>query len=300
MPTHLSFAFGVGNLFNFKFDYRPRESSPARYDPRSAMTDYDIARSGVKIDSTEDPIVPQDQSQCPLFSAVPVEIRHMIFHHILTTPEPIEKPHKHLGSKETALLDNYKPIPQVDSAILRTCRLIYSEALPILYGQNTFEFSSANAIRSFQSRSLIGYPLVAFNLKLAPMGRLTLLRSVIINLNAEYRWTSPIGINGGRGTPNRDHIWRDWSTTLFSESDDLCPWGGRNGLGFPALEKLTLDFSEWQLTDSEGLLVKPFLKKLGESGGLNELVLKGVKHQPTIDQFRAGLVKEGGTFQVKN
>ena len=31
--------------------------------------------------------------------------------------------------------------------------------------------------------------------------------------------------------------------------------GGRNGLGFPALEKLTLDFSEWQLTDSEGLLV---------------------------------------------
>ncbi len=83
----------------------------------------------------------------------------MIFHHLLTTVEPIEKPHKHLGSKETALLDNYKPIPQIDSAILRTCRMIYSEALPILYGQNTFEFSSANAIRSFQSKSLIGYPL---------------------------------------------------------------------------------------------------------------------------------------------
>lgn len=115
--------------------------------------------SGVKIDSTEDPIIPQDQSQCPLFSAVPVEIRHMIFHHLLTTSEPIEKPHKHLGSKETALLDNYKAIPEIDSAILRTCRLIYSEALPILYGQNTFEFSSANAIRSFQSKSLISYPL---------------------------------------------------------------------------------------------------------------------------------------------
>lgn len=26
-------------------------------------------------------------------------------------------------------------------------------------------------------------------------------------------------------------------------------------LGFPALEKLTLDFTEWQLQDSEGLLV---------------------------------------------
>ena len=35
----------------------------------------------------------------------------------------------------------------------------------------------------------------------------------------------------------------------------MCPWGGRNGLSFPALDKLTLDFSEWQLTNSEGLLV---------------------------------------------
>lgn len=46
--------------------------------------------------------------------------------------------------------------------------------------------------------------------------------------------------------------------------------------------------------------VKPFLKKLGESGGLQELVLKGVKHVPTQEQFRAGLVKEGGTFRVVN
>ena len=198
------------------------------YCPQRVIADWRTC-SGVKIDSTEDPPSPQEQNQCSLFSAVPTEIRHMIFYHLLTTPEPIEKPHKHLGSKETALLDNYKPIPQIDSAILRTCRMIYFEALPILYGQNTFEFSSANAIRSFQSKSLIGYPLgrpskirmcrgllyamrpaegnqVAFNLKLAPMGRLTLLRSIIINLNAEYRWLA----NGQRGAPNRDHIWRDW------------------------------------------------------------------------------------------
>ena len=84
------------------------------------------------------------------------------------------------------------------------------------------------------------------------MGRLTMLRSLVLNLNAEYRWHSTIGVNG---PPNRDHIWRDWSTTLFSESDDLCPWGGRNGLGFPALERLTLDFSEWQLNENQGLLV---------------------------------------------
>ena len=81
-----------------------------------------------------------------------------------------------------------------------------------------------------------------------------MLRNVIIKLDGEYRWHSPIGANG-RAVPNRDHIWRDWSTTLFSESDDLCPWSGRNALSFPALERLTLDFSEWQLTENEGLLV---------------------------------------------
>ena len=86
----------------------------------------------------------------------------MIYNHLLTTLEPIEKAHKHLGSKDTALLDNYKPIPNIDATILRTCRMIYNEALPILYGQNTFSFSSANSIRYFQSKSLIGYPLGRF------------------------------------------------------------------------------------------------------------------------------------------
>lgn len=44
--THLSFAFGIGNLFNFRFDYRPREPSPVRCDQRSAITDDDMARVG--------------------------------------------------------------------------------------------------------------------------------------------------------------------------------------------------------------------------------------------------------------
>ena len=51
------------------------------------------------------------------------------------------------------------------------------------------------------------------------MGRLTLLRSVIINLNAEYRWHSPIGINGARSAPNRDLIWRDWYVFFLTTSE---------------------------------------------------------------------------------
>ena len=56
----------------------------------------------------------------------------------------------------------------------------------------------------------------------------------------------------------RDSIWRDWSLSLFNDDRDtfgIGTWGGSN-LGFPKLEKLTLDFSEWQLGDTDGLLVR--------------------------------------------
>ena len=42
------------------------------------------------------------------------------------------------------------------------------------------------------------------------------------------------------------------------------------------------------------------MKKLGESGGLQELVVKGVKHMGSQEAFRTGLVKEGGTFRIIN
>ncbi|KAL6719355.1 hypothetical protein ACLMJK_003594 [Lecanora helva] len=318
MPTHLSFSFGVGEYFRFGFEFgRRRDLYAEGVDNRYRILDSELAkRNGVKIDPPEKPVIPKTQPGCLLFTAIPNEIREMIYYQLLTAPEIIEKAHKHLGSKDTAMVDNYRPIPDVDATVLRTCRLIYSEALPILYGQNTFAFYSVNAIRSFQSKSLClgacesgqrvfvstaANTSEAFNFKLAPMGRLTMIRSIVLSLNAEYRWANTtIGANGQRGPPNRDHIWRDWSTTLFSESDDMCPWSSKNGLSFPVLEKLTLDFTEWQLAETEGLLVKPFVKKLGESGGLQELVLKGVKHVPTQEKFRIGLVKDGGSFRVVN
>lgn len=42
------------------------------------------------------------------------------------------------------------------------------------------------------------------------------------------------------------------------------------------------------------------MKKLGESGGLQELVLKGVKHVATQEALRTGLIREGGVFRVIN
>ena len=83
-----------------------------------------------------------------------------------------------------------------------------------------------------------------------------MIRSVVLSLNPEIRWAQiTIGASGQSAVPNRDHIWREWSRTLFCADDDHCLIGGTISIGFPALEKATLDFMEWQLTDSEGLLV---------------------------------------------
>ena len=60
----------------------------------------------------------------------------MVYAHLLTILGVIDQAHKQLGSKETAMLDYYTPIPNIDATVLRTCRLIYSESLPVLYGLN--------------------------------------------------------------------------------------------------------------------------------------------------------------------
>ena len=68
--------------------------------------------------------------------------------------------------------------------------------------------------------------------------------------------------------------------------------------GFPALERLFLDFSAWNLTsdDQDELRVKYFIKKFGEAGKLKELMLKGVTHPRNLHDFFNGLVKDGGKF----
>ncbi|KAK8228022.1 hypothetical protein HDK77DRAFT_486551 [Phyllosticta capitalensis] len=75
------------------------------------------------------PIDPQLSS--PLFSKLPPELRAQIWAHLLTHPSIIllvadgGLPHTHYGR-------------HLSPALLRTCRRIYLEALPILYGRNAF------------------------------------------------------------------------------------------------------------------------------------------------------------------
>lgn len=99
------------------------------------------------------------QDQCPLFSTIPPEIKRMIYYELLVSKKPISGVDKLLGTKRAILLADYHPIGDIDSTIMQTCRRIYQEALPILYGQNTFEFSSAMGIRRFKEDSLRQYPI---------------------------------------------------------------------------------------------------------------------------------------------
>jgi len=46
----------------------------------------------------------------------------------------------------------------IDTTVLRTCRQVYMEALPMLYGENNFVFFSPSALDLFRNKGLVGIP----------------------------------------------------------------------------------------------------------------------------------------------
>lgn len=96
-------------------------------------------------------------TQCsgPLsFQTLPLEIRHMIYHELLQSAAPIRKPHKLVCNRRSIMVDSTQPVKDIDSSILRVCRMIYFEAVPILYGRNTFEFGKPRKLRDFSHAGL--------------------------------------------------------------------------------------------------------------------------------------------------
>ena len=59
------------------------------------------------------------------------------------------------------------------------------------------------------------------------------------------------GLLGKELLEGRISCWRDWLLWFFS--DDL--WAGCDTLTFPSIERLILDFTEWQLAKEDGLQV---------------------------------------------
>jgi len=48
------------------------------------------------------------------------------------------------------------------------------------------------------------------------------------------------------------------------------------------------------------LQVKPFIKKFCKAKKLRELLIKGVRHAPTLKKFEKGFLEDGGLFRVEN
>lgn len=167
-------------------------------------------------------------NHCPLYTRLPVEVRHMIYRHVLVSSERVTRAHDLIGYK-TLVASNHHPISNIDSRVMQTCRLIYAETLPILYGENVFEFSSPNSISHFADAGLskssmfnpastssssyipkkkIVNEATAFAFVSAPSGRLTLLRMVRLRFTASLAGLFGGGFGAGQANAtDRDYVW---------------------------------------------------------------------------------------------
>ena len=93
----------------------------------------------------------------PLFIA-PTEIRSIVYGHVLVSSKPINKLHEFLDSGTTATMNNSLRIPDINTAIVRTCHRINDKTMLILYGNNIFVFGKAKHIRKFEEHGLITFP----------------------------------------------------------------------------------------------------------------------------------------------
>ncbi len=115
------------------------------------------------IEATDEPVLPEFsvtlQKRCPLLYAIPLEIRFIIYDHLLVSASSIstKQANKLLGGKRSILLSDHNPISDISATLLRTCRKVYNEALPILYGRNVFSFPNPEAIEKFRDRGIDGW-----------------------------------------------------------------------------------------------------------------------------------------------
>lgn len=158
----------------------------------------------------------------------------------------------------------------------------------MLYEQNTFYFCSDWDISDFAhspTRDLVRDELLErlFGYIVRPYGRMSLIRSVILRLGPV--WPS---------NPSREALGQTWAG--FLEINDS-PWSRK---GFPALERLTLDLSDWLPGpgETEALNVQPLVQKFRRSEGLQELTVKGINDQSNLSDLKKGLVRSGGRFRV--
>jgi len=223
----------------------------------------------------------EKQEHCAFLTKLPLELRKMVYEHLLVCGEIITPDRQVLGEGRRMYLElngvDYTPAKGLDATILQSCEAIYHEAYPILYGQNVFEFQDAYDISGFKSRGIKSIhcmsffslsftrsraPSVVVSDALAPTGANLLCQScrslVITQLtdcadpevrNSRFRVNSIIDPIGRLSRIR--HISYDMSRATQRFSSLAERWKGalEEGLSFPAIETLQLDFRGWELMD---------------------------------------------------
>lgn len=77
--------------------------------------------------------MPSPTPPCPLLHRLPPELRLQIYTHLFSTPT-----HTSLLLRSTTKLETISAAKNAHSALLKTCRTIYTEAAPLLYSNTTF------------------------------------------------------------------------------------------------------------------------------------------------------------------
>lgn len=251
-----------------------------------------------------------------LLTILPPELRRLIYLHLLTTPKPIHGGELLEDARTTIIIPATVPPTltlRISAIVLRTCRTIYTEALPILYQENCFSFSKVSMLRIFRSKGLVmsQTPLhksksvlryldsisahdFAFNPE--PQGRLCLLRNVHLRFRHSGR---PASLRGMRSPSGDEMEWLgghlDHWTGFLNEERYA---DGAGYVTFPALKKLVVDFSDWELKPDEGLRVRVFEARFRGEKGLRSLTTVGLSHGGTVEALRGRLLGRGEAMRV--
>ena len=94
----------------------------------------------------------------PFFGRLPMELRVLVWIDVLVSSRNIANAHKFMRSREPLRATRFPPIKGIDAALLRTCRAIYEETFPILYGNNRFVFYRSSHITKF-AFGMLYFPL---------------------------------------------------------------------------------------------------------------------------------------------
>ena len=141
------------------------EPMPSSLKSSRALVDRarNTAQRGMLVDSGSGRAAEEEEAsrrvQGPaFFKTLPLEVRIIIYRYILTTSTIIRKAADLVEQTTIGLIapdeSDTSIILDIDATVLRTCRQMYAETLPILYGGSTFCFTNVSALDTFRKEGL--------------------------------------------------------------------------------------------------------------------------------------------------